>query len=247
MNTTMRNEMFIGLSDEERAILDDFLNSALLEERAMDLATVEGFLTAVTIGPELIMPAQWLPWVWDRDEGKINPKFENMDQADQIINLLMRHYNGILGQFIDDAAGFTPLFNFGAAWGVSEWCQGFLLGTSFSKAAWLVLSEAHPELLQPFLLLGTDKGIEQLNMEPDSTGETINAIVPSLAAIYAFWMKRRVIREPDPSFHILPLGSTNTRQPIQRELPKVGRNDVCPCGSGKKYKKCCGANTTTLH
>jgi uncharacterized protein YecA (UPF0149 family) len=24
-------------------------------------------------------------------------------------------------------------------------------------------------------------------------------------------------------------------------LPKVGRNDVCPCGSGKKYKKCCGA------
>lgn len=28
--------------------------------------------------------------------------------------------------------------------------------------------------------------------------------------------------------------------PIQRETPKVGRNDPCPCGSGKKYKKCCG-------
>ena len=27
--------------------------------------------------------------------------------------------------------------------------------------------------------------------------------------------------------------------PIRREQPKVGRNDVCPCGSGKKYKKCC--------
>jgi len=25
-------------------------------------------------------------------------------------------------------------------------------------------------------------------------------------------------------------------------MPKVGRNDLCPCGSGKKYKKCCGAN-----
>jgi uncharacterized protein YecA (UPF0149 family) len=24
--------------------------------------------------------------------------------------------------------------------------------------------------------------------------------------------------------------------------PKVGRNDPCPCGSGKKYKKCCGAD-----
>lgn len=28
--------------------------------------------------------------------------------------------------------------------------------------------------------------------------------------------------------------------PIKREEPKVGRNDPCPCGSGKKFKKCCG-------
>jgi len=27
---------------------------------------------------------------------------------------------------------------------------------------------------------------------------------------------------------------------FHRETPKVGRNDLCPCGSGKKYKKCCG-------
>lgn len=30
-------------------------------------------------------------------------------------------------------------------------------------------------------------------------------------------------------------------QPYCRETPKIGRNDPCPCGSGKKYKKCCGA------
>ena len=29
--------------------------------------------------------------------------------------------------------------------------------------------------------------------------------------------------------------------PVRREEPKIGRNDPCPCGSGKKYKKCCGA------
>jgi preprotein translocase subunit SecA len=28
--------------------------------------------------------------------------------------------------------------------------------------------------------------------------------------------------------------------PIQREAPKVGRNEPCPCGSGKKFKNCCG-------
>lgn len=31
-------------------------------------------------------------------------------------------------------------------------------------------------------------------------------------------------------------------KPIKRELPKVGRNDLCPCGSGKKFKKCCGCH-----
>ncbi len=28
--------------------------------------------------------------------------------------------------------------------------------------------------------------------------------------------------------------------PVKRDIDKVGRNDACPCGSGKKYKKCCG-------
>ncbi len=36
---------------------------------------------------------------------------------------------------------------------------------------------------------------------------------------------------------------TQRPAPVYRETPKVGRNDPCPCGSGKKYKKCCGKNT----
>ena len=30
--------------------------------------------------------------------------------------------------------------------------------------------------------------------------------------------------------------------PVRRESAKIGRNDPCPCGSGKKYKMCCGRN-----
>ncbi len=39
-----------------------------------------------------------------------------------------------------------------------------------------------------------------------------------------------------------PIGSEGAEapQPIRRDEPKVGRNDPCPCGSGKKYKKCHG-------
>ncbi len=39
-----------------------------------------------------------------------------------------------------------------------------------------------------------------------------------------------------------PQGETKVKQ-IKLEKPKVGRNEPCPCGSGKKYKKCCGAKT----
>jgi len=39
-----------------------------------------------------------------------------------------------------------------------------------------------------------------------------------------------------------PQGQTKVKQ-IKLETPKVGRNDPCPCGSGKKYKKCCGKNS----
>ena len=36
-------------------------------------------------------------------------------------------------------------------------------------------------------------------------------------------------------------GGAGPQEPIKRAEPKVGRNDPCPCGSGKKYKKCCEA------
>ena len=37
-----------------------------------------------------------------------------------------------------------------------------------------------------------------------------------------------------------PFMDVQKEMPYQREAPKIGRNDPCPCGSGKKYKKCCG-------
>ena len=35
------------------------------------------------------------------------------------------------------------------------------------------------------------------------------------------------------------------KKPVVNKTAKIGRNDPCPCGSGKKYKKCCGANTAS--
>lgn len=50
------------------------------------------------------------------------------------------------------------------------------------------------------------------------------------------------IRQKQKQDYVLSRGEdTPANQTIKRESEKVGRNDPCPCGSGKKYKKCCGA------
>ncbi len=51
-------------------------------------------------------------------------------------------------------------------------------------------------------------------------------------------VKREQVAKPVQASH----GETVVKQPKKRETSKVGRNDPCPCGSGKKYKKCCGIN-----
>lgn len=51
--------------------------------------------------------------------------------------------------------------------------------------------------------------------------------------------KREKVAEPVEASH----GDSGPRKPAARSSEKVGRNDPCPCGSGKKYKKCCGADS----
>jgi preprotein translocase subunit SecA len=49
---------------------------------------------------------------------------------------------------------------------------------------------------------------------------------------------REPVAKPIEASH----GEDTVKKPKKREIAKVGRNDPCPCGSGKKYKKCCGIN-----
>lgn len=51
-------------------------------------------------------------------------------------------------------------------------------------------------------------------------------------------VKREQVAQPTIASH----GDDGVKKPKRRETAKIGRNDPCPCGSGKKYKKCCGAN-----
>jgi preprotein translocase subunit SecA len=49
------------------------------------------------------------------------------------------------------------------------------------------------------------------------------------------------VRSPAPKA-ATEQGELKIELPVRREAPKVGRNEPCPCGSGKKFKACCGRN-----
>jgi uncharacterized protein len=61
------------LSDAEIGELDAFLMSEATPDECMDLVTLDGFLTALVVGPRLLAPSVWLPVVWG---GTSEPVFD---------------------------------------------------------------------------------------------------------------------------------------------------------------------------
>jgi uncharacterized protein len=237
-----RNRTMHGLSDAELCELDDFLADKSIESTSMDLAMLDGYLAAIVIGPGLIPPSAWLPWVWDQVDGQAEPVFDKNSQANRVLSLLMRHYNAVVDAFNTDPSGFEPMFMRGADYGAAEWSNGFLCGFQFDQRAWSLLAVGQPTWFAPFMRLGTEDGIAITDKQGDAA-RWIDAIVPSLVKMAAYWKSRRAMpgHAPMPAIPAIP---------IVRATPKVGRNDPCPCGSGKKVKKCCGGTLiapSTLH
>jgi preprotein translocase subunit SecA len=64
----------------------------------------------------------------------------------------------------------------------------------------------------------------------------------SHSEINAYLQAQEIMAQGGNPAHPAPpdeMGDMPKQKPIKAEI-KVGRNDLCPCGSGKKYKKCCG-------
>ncbi|OZB59839.1 MAG: hypothetical protein B7X31_12325 [Thiomonas sp. 13-66-29] len=232
------NELNQNLSSGELDELEAFLSQPEIEDRSMDLSMLEGYLTAILIGPSVVPPSKWLPWVWDADEGREEAVFDGVDEANRIMSLLMRMYNGIGQVFMAEPSAFEPMYHRGAQWGAAEWCEGFLLGTQFESEAWSAMWLTNPTWWTPFLRLGTDDGVAITLKERDAE-RWMSAVAPSLVSIHGFWQERRNERQPGTVEDDFGFG--RQRVAAVRSDPKIGRNEPCPCRSGKKFKKCCGA------
>jgi preprotein translocase subunit SecA len=87
---------------------------------------------------------------------------------------------------------------------------------------------------------GPEAGVQVPRMGGDGNGRKPRQVATSVDEIEEAFQRRKR-RELDQA-RMAGSGDLQTVQQVVRGAAKVGRNDPCPCGSGKKYKKCCGAN-----
>ena len=213
--------------------LDEYLLSDRSPPDCMQLSDLDGFLTAIAIGPEVVMPSEWLSVVWGGDQ----PGFADEAEARAIIGAIFGRYREILNQI--ENGTFDPIF-----WSAkddvviaSDWAEGFLVGIGLRVEAWepLLKSKKKGSMLFPILALcGDEDGDSLLEFDRDAENEIMETVTPAIPAsvheIAAYWLPRR--KQADG----LSVSSFDVRV---AKPPKPGRNDPCPCGSGKKFKKCC--------
>lgn len=227
--------LFTSLTDQELEELEEFLLNRIdadvdtidMDEGIFDISTLDGFFTAIVSGPELIQPSRWMPALW----GDFEPEWETEKDFELIVSLLMRHMNSIASHLMNEPESFEPLFMQREVEGntyiiVDEWCYGYMKGVDLALAQWNIDGMDMAIMLLPIKIFGTEDGWVKLDgMDKQEIENVRNAITPNVREIQAYWLARR---EESPG-----------RSPIRHDKPRVGRNDLCPCGSGKKYKKCC--------
>ena len=211
--------MSIGrpLSSDERAELSDFLNES---EEALVFEEACGFMAAIVSAPTSFRTADWLMHVLG------DPPFDSIDQMNHVVGLVMRQYNAIVSDLMAGREVVPPGDHEDGD--VILWCSGYLEAAEMD-AVWKADENIGQAVLFPVTVLAREF---DLVGEDDSDGNVITDATPQLVRCralldglvhdaYGYWTaKRHAQMGPRPA--------------------KVGRNEPCPCGSGRKYKKCCG-------
>ena len=121
---------------------------------------------------------------------------------------------------------------------IDEWCSGFMKGVQLDSDGWLPVVVGKPDWMSTITLYGTEDGwdaLEKKNLSLDEHKVLTAGLAETVQRIHAFWLEQR--REQIAGG---TLPDVVRREPI-RNPTKVGRNEPCPCGSGKKFKQCHGS------
>ncbi len=196
----------------------------------MALTQLDGFLTGVALSPEPVAAEEWMARVW-LDPDVAAPLLEAASPAlVGLVAAILEHYEAVVLSLNGDPDEHDCLFEDDddgeVLW--DGWVEGFIEAAGLQPDAWEALSREEGEAPDAInLLLALDEIVrgesglpaEEVRAMQDGAAELIPDLVQALN-------QRRLDAIP---------------RPAPRRVDQIGRNDPCPCGSGKKYKKCCGA------
>lgn len=220
-------------SDQDLDHLDDLLAALPQESLPMTVSELDGYVTSILACPDLIPPSEWLPHVWGEtgDAG-----FPDLATAEATISAVMAHYNAVASEMAR-TPWIEPIYEVDphsdeTLW--EAWVDGFTRALRLRPLAWqAVLEQADEETRSSLIFLMSlrdiNEGISKFSEEEiDAIDLQAPDLIPNCVAAILPVARPEIVLKADNLSH----------SPVRSARP--GRNDPCPCGSGRKYKQCCG-------
>ncbi len=207
---------------------------------AMNLETLDGFLTALSCGPDRVQPSEYLLQVWGEE-----PAFDDVDALNATLARVARYANAIavaLQRTLGAETPFEPRLRSDEAGRpvANDWALGFMRGVRLRPASWRSLMQGTEggELLYPTLWLihehDADPALRPPAVSAQERDELVAQMIAAVPLIYRHFAPRRALAQ-------------SASATVRHAAPKPGRNDACPCGSGRKFKHCCDRAGETIH
>lgn len=218
------------LSGQELDRLELMLDTNAHGWEPMPLDMLQGFLCAVASAPVAIAAEQWLP----RALGTETWPAAGEDSAEwpALLERFCQQQARALGGLEDASLIFyedTP----GTSNKHEHWCAGYLDGIDLAAEEWQAAGppDEIDDLLFPFEVLANALGDQERARITDKewqkfVEECSADLWPATVDAYKYGLAVR-----------------NRPTTLKREAPKVGRNEPCSCGSGRKFKHCCGKSS----
>jgi uncharacterized protein len=246
------------MTEAEYGELFSLFDTSGLPEAAMSAEMADGYLTACVIGPEQPLSFEWLAAIFKQYELPVCADTAVQARLFELLEMRMRDIRWRINIPREESTPdsiFTPLqaellpneiivpYQFDkkrrrlGPWMLKDWAQGFRQRIAEDNA-WAPLFESPDDMLALSVVLIYEQGYNpnQAQTRLENNTELLGYLVSTLHSIHEFWS---AWTEEHP-FGIEG-DDYAVDEPYVRDSPKIGRNDPCPCGSGKKYKKCCGA------
>lgn len=239
------------LNPQEFDELDQLLEQTPGGLDAMDVAMLDGYLCGVLVQPSLLAPEAWLPPIFD-SENRALPADADPAWRARTVELIERRLAALRRQLAEDQ-WFDPIVlqldEATPAEPTDEVDPAFVGLPEYSKAlvpfasGFVTALHAFPDGLLSYVDDDAVQAMDRVARHLPSSDEDERAAMAELDQ--ALPLRNLDEAVEDLVLAIVELDALTEPeryrvQTIQREAPKVGRNDPCSCGSGKKFKACHG-------